>query len=206
LICDGLTGLPDAITTVWPKAITQTCVVHLLRNSFRYSGRQHWAVIANALKPVYTAPTEAAARERFAEFTEAWGGRYPAIVRLWDNAWAEFVPFLAFGPEIRRVICSTNAIESVNARIRRAVKARGHFPNEQAALKCVYMAIMSLDPTGLLHGLVTSELACRDGELGGCRCAQALPSEFRDDVVRVSRHREPGVTVEQIAKDFGCTR
>ncbi|WP_442916536.1 IS256 family transposase [Lentzea sp. DG1S-22] len=148
VVCDGLTGLPDAITTVWPQTITQTCVVHLLRNSFRYAGRQHWDPIAKALKPVYTAPTEAAARERFAEFTEAWGARYPAIVRLWDNAWAEFVPFLAFDPEIRRVICSTNAIESVNARIRRAVKARGHFPNEQAALKCVYMAIMSLDPTG----------------------------------------------------------
>ncbi|MFD5831704.1 IS256 family transposase [Lentzea sp. NPDC060358] len=148
VVCDGLTGLPDMITTVWPQTITQTCVVHLLRNSFRYAGRQLWAVIAKALKPVYTASTEAAARERFAEFTEAWGGRYPAIVRLWDNAWAEFVPFLAFDPEIRRVICSTNAIESANARIRRAVKARGHFPTEQAALKCVYMAIMSLDPTG----------------------------------------------------------
>ena len=148
VVCDGLTGLPDAITTVWPATITQTCVVHLLRNSFRYAGRQHWDAIAKALKPVYTAPTEAAARERFTEFAEAWGTRYPAIVRLWDNAWAEFVPFLAFDPEIRRVICSTNAIESVNARIRRAVKARGHFPNEQAALKCVYMAIMSLDPTG----------------------------------------------------------
>lgn len=148
VVCDGLTGLPDAITAVWPQTITQTCVVHLLRNSFRYAGRQHWAAIATALKPVYIAPTEAAAKERFAEFAEAWGGRYPAIVRLWDNAWAEFVPFLAFDPEIRRVICSTNAIESVNARIRRAVKARGHFPNEQAALKCVYLAIMSLDPTG----------------------------------------------------------
>jgi len=148
VVCDGLTGLPDAITAVWEQTITQTCIVHLLRNSFRYAGRQHWDAIAKALKPVYTAPTEAAARERFAEFAQEWGGRYPAIVRLWDNAWAEFVPFLAFDPEIRRVICSTNAIESVNARIRRAVKARGHFPNEQAALKCVYMAIMSLDPTG----------------------------------------------------------
>ena len=148
VVCDGLTGLPDAITAVWPRTVTQTCVVHLLRNSFRYAGRQHWDAIAKALKPVYTAPTEAAARERFAEFTAAWGVRYPAIVRLWDRAWAEFVPFLAFDPEIRRVICSTNAIESVNARIRRAVKARGHFPNEQAALKCVYMAVMSLDPTG----------------------------------------------------------
>nr|WP_246370552.1 IS256 family transposase [Amycolatopsis echigonensis] len=148
VVCDGLAGLPESITAVWPATITQTCVVHLLRNSFRYAGRQHWDAIARALKPVYTAPTEAAARERFAEFAETWGGRYPAIVRLWDNAWAEFVPFLAFDAEIRRVICSTNAIESVNARIRRAVKARGHFPNEQAALKCVYMAIMSLDPTG----------------------------------------------------------
>jgi transposase-like protein len=148
VVCDGLTGLPDAINTVWPQTVVQTCIVHLLRNSFRYAGRQHWDAIAKALKPVYTASTEAAARERFAEFTEVWGGRYPAIVRLWEHAWGEFVPFLAFDTEIRRVICSTNAIESVNARIRRAVKARGHFPNEQAALKCVYMAVMSLDPTG----------------------------------------------------------
>jgi transposase-like protein len=148
VVCDGLSGLPDAIGAVWPRAIVQTCIVHLLRNSFRYAGRQHWAAIAKALKPVYTAATEAAAKERFAEYAEIWGGRYPAIIRLWDNAWAEFVPFLAFDPEIRRVICSTNAIESVNARIRRAVKARGHFPNEQAALKCVYLAVMSLDPTG----------------------------------------------------------
>jgi putative transposase len=148
VVCDGLTGLPDAISTVWPQAITQTCVVHLLRNSFRYAGRQHYEAIAKALRPVYTAATEAAAMERFLEFCEAWGERYPAIVRLWENAWAEFVPFLSFDVEIRKIVCTTNAIESVNARIRRAVKARGHFPNEQAALKCVYLAIMSLDPTG----------------------------------------------------------
>ena len=79
---------------------------------FRYAGRQHWDAIAKALKPVYTAPTEAAALERFAEFAEAWGERYPAIVRLWENAWAEFVPFLAFDAEIRKIICTTNAIES----------------------------------------------------------------------------------------------
>jgi len=147
-VCDGLTGLPDAINTVWPKTVVQTCVVHLLRNSFKYASRHHWDAIAKALKPVYTAPTEAAATERFLEFAEAWGGKYPAIVRLWENAWAEFVPFLAFDAEIRKVVCSTNAIESVNARIRRAVRARGHFPNEQAALKCVYLAVMALDPTG----------------------------------------------------------
>jgi putative transposase len=148
VVCDGLKGLPEAIETVWPQAVTQTCVVHLLRNSFRYASRADWDKIAKALKPVYTAPTEAAALERFAEFAEVWEKKYPAIVKLWENAWPEFVPFLGFDTEIRTIICSTNAIESVNARIRRAVKARGHFPNEQAALKCVYLAIMSLDPTG----------------------------------------------------------
>jgi putative transposase len=148
VVCDGLSGLPDAVTATWPQTITQTCVVHLLRNSFRYAGRQHFDAIAKALRPIYTASTEAAAMERFLEFCETWGERYPAIVRLWENAWAEFVPFLSFDAEIRKIVCTTNAIESVNARIRRAVKARGHFPNEAAALKCVYMAIMSLDPTG----------------------------------------------------------
>jgi transposase-like protein len=148
VVCDGLKGLPDAIGEVWPLVVTQTCVIHLLRASFRYAAPQHWDAIANALKPVYTAPTESAALKRFREFSEAWGSKYPAIVKLWENAWAGFVPFLAFDAEIRKVVCSTNAIESVNARIRRAVRARGHFPNEQAALKYVYLAVMSLDPTG----------------------------------------------------------
>ncbi|WP_254650704.1 IS256 family transposase [Streptomyces sp. GbtcB7] len=148
LVCDGLKGLPEAVETVWPQTIVQTCVVHLLRNSFRYAARQDWDKIAGLLKPVYTAPTEEAALDRFAEFADAWDRKYPAIVKLWENAWGEFTPFPRFDTEIRRIVCTTNAIESVNARIRRAVKARGHFPNEQAALKCVYMAIMSLDPTG----------------------------------------------------------
>lgn len=148
LVCDGLKGLPDAVETVWPRTIVQTCIVHLLRNSFRYASRADWDKIAKALKPVYTASSESAAAERFSEFQDAWGKKYPAIIRLWESAWAEFVPFLSFDVEIRTVICSTNAIESVNARIRKAVRARGHFPTEAAALKCVYMALMSLDPTG----------------------------------------------------------
>jgi transposase-like protein len=148
LVCDGLKGLPQAVEAVWPRTVVQTCVVHLLRNSFRYAARQDWDEIAKALKPVYSVPTAEAAEERFLEFQEAWGAKYPAIVKLWSDAWAEFVPFLAFDVEIRKVICSTNAIESVNARIRKAVRARGHFPSEAAALKCVYMALMSLDPTG----------------------------------------------------------
>lgn len=148
VVCDGLKGLPDAVAQVWPQTIVQTCIVHLLRNSFRYASRKDWAQIAKDLKPVYTAPSEQAALDRFAEFSDTWEQRYPAIVRLWTNAWPEFVPFLQFDQEIRTIICTTNAIESINARIRRAVNARGHFPNEQAALKCVYLAIMSLDPTG----------------------------------------------------------
>jgi putative transposase len=148
LVCDGLKGLPDAVEAVWPATIVQTCIVHLLRNSFRYASRADWDKVAQALRPVYTAPSEAAATEHFLEFSEAWGGKYPAVVKLWSDAWAEFVPFLSFDVEIRKVICSTNAIESVNARIRKAVRARGHFPTEGAALKCVYLAIMSLDPTG----------------------------------------------------------
>jgi transposase-like protein len=148
VVCDGLKGLPDAIANVWPAAITQTCVIHLLRNSFRYASKKDWAAIAKDLKLVYTAASESAALDAFVAFTETWGQRYPAIIKLWENAWAEFVPFLAFDKEIRSVICTTNSIESLNSRVRRAVNARGHFPTEQAALKCVYLAIMSLDPTG----------------------------------------------------------
>ena len=149
VVCDGLTGLPDAIEATWPQALTQTCVIHLLRNSFRYASRKHWPAIAKDLKPIYTAPTEAAALERFGEFAGSWESRYPAIVKLWENAWEEFTPFLRFDPEIRTIIYTTNSIESLNARFRRAVRARGHFPNEQAALKCLFLTIVSLDPTGV---------------------------------------------------------
>lgn len=147
-VCDGLKGLPEAINTVWERAVVQTCIVHLIRNTFRYAARQYWDEMSRDLRPVYTASSEAAAKERFVEFSGKWGKQYPAITRLWENAWSEFVPFLDYDVEIRRVICSTNAIESVNARYRRAVRARGHFPTEQAALKCLYLATRALDPTG----------------------------------------------------------
>jgi putative transposase len=148
LVCDGLKGLPEAVNTVWDRAIIQTCVIHLLRNTFRYASRKYWDQIAKDIRPVYTAPTEAAAKERFVEFTAKWGSQYPAITQLWENAWSEFVPFLDYDVEIRRVICSTNAVESINARYRRAIRARGHFPTDQAAMKCLYLVTRSLDPTG----------------------------------------------------------
>ena len=101
----------------------------MLRNSFRYASKKDWAAIATDLKPVYTAASEAAALDAFVAFSEKWEQRYPAIIKLWENAWAEFVPFLAFDTEIRSVICTTNSIESLNSRIRRAVNARGPLPD-----------------------------------------------------------------------------
>ncbi|MEZ5340529.1 MAG: IS256 family transposase [Acidimicrobiales bacterium] len=148
VVCDGLKGLPDAIEATWPLAVTQTCVLHLIRNTFRLASRADWDAMARDLRPVYTAVNEADAAERLVEFDAAWGSKYPAIKGLWARAWPEFVPFLDYSPEIRRVIYSTNAIESLNARFRRATRARGHFPNEQAALKCLYLVVRSLDPTG----------------------------------------------------------
>jgi putative transposase len=113
------------VNTVWNKTIVQTCIVHLLRNSFRYASRRDWAAIAKDLKPVYTAhPSKA------------------------PSTPSPSSAFLAFDLEIRKIICTTNAIESINSRLRRAVNARGHFPTEQAALKCLYLALMGLDPTG----------------------------------------------------------
>jgi transposase-like protein len=147
-VCDGLKGLPDSITTAWPLTTVQACIIHLIRNTFRYASRRDWDAISRDLKPVYTAATEQAAAARFSEFTETWAARYPAITKLWTAAWSEFIPFLDYDVEIRRIICSTNAIESLNARYRRAIRARGHFPTEQAALKCLYLVTRSLDPTG----------------------------------------------------------
>ncbi|CRZ15531.1 transposase [Mycolicibacterium neworleansense] len=149
VVCDGLKGLPEVVSNVWPQAIVQTCIIHLIRNTFRLTSRKYWDEIKRDVKPIYTAVNAAAARAAFDDLTEKWGQRYPAVIRLWDNAWTEFIPFLDYDVEIRRVICSTNAIESLNARYRRAIKARGHFPSEQAALKCLYLVTRSLDPTGV---------------------------------------------------------
>lgn len=148
LVCDGLKGLPDSVSAAFPLATVQTCIIHLIRNTFRYASRKYWDKIAGDLKPIYTAANATEARRRYEEFAEKWGKPYPAITRLWDNAWEEFIPFLDYDVEIRRVLCSTNAIESLNARYRRAVRARGHFPNEQAALKTLYLVTRSLDPKG----------------------------------------------------------
>jgi putative transposase len=132
VVCDGLKGLPEVVGNAWPQAIVQTCIVHLIRNTFRLASKRDWDALKRGIKPIYTAVNADAARAALDELAERWGQRYPAIIRLWHNAWAEFIPFLDYNLEIRQVLCSTNAIESLNARYRRAVKARGHFPTEQA--------------------------------------------------------------------------
>ena len=148
VVCDGLKGLPESITTTWSFAQVQACILHLLRNTFRYASRKDWDALARDLRPVYTAVNAEMAAVRFEEFADKWGSRYPAIIKLWRSAWEQFIPFLDYDVEIRKIICSTNAIESLNARYRRAVRARGHFPTDQAALKCLYLVTRSLDPTG----------------------------------------------------------
>ena len=143
--CDGLTGLPDAIGVVWPAAVVQLCVVHLIRSSLRYASRKYWAPLSKDLRAIYTAADEAAAATALEAFAATWGSRYPAIVKLWRAHWEQFTPFLAFPPEVRRVIYTTNLIESMNNRLRKATRNRGQFPSEQAALKVLYLAVRNLE-------------------------------------------------------------
>ncbi|MPZ63549.1 MAG: IS256 family transposase [Propionibacteriales bacterium] len=145
LCCDGLSGLPDAVTTIWPNTTVQLCVVHLIRASLRYASRKYWPALAKDLRVIYTATDETAAEAALDVFAEAWEQRYPAIVRLWRTHWSEFVPFLAFPPEVRRVIYTTNLIESLNSRLRKVVRNRGQFPSEQAVLKVLYLAVRNLE-------------------------------------------------------------
>jgi putative transposase len=145
LCCDGLTGLPEAVNTVWPRTTVQTCVIHLVRASLRLASKKDHPQLVPALRAIYTAPTEQAAEHALDDLAASTlGRRYPAIERTWRAAWAEFVPYLAFPPEIRKVIYSTNMIESINARLRKVTRNRGHFPTEQAALKVLYLAVTEL--------------------------------------------------------------
>lgn len=143
--CDGLKGLPDAVTATWPKATVQTCVIHLVRASLRFASKRDHPKLVPALKAIYTAPTEQAAEQARDAFAASdLGKRYPAIVKTWQAAWSEFTPYLAFPAEIRKVVYSTNMVESINARLRKTTRNRGHFPSEQAALKVLYLAVREL--------------------------------------------------------------
>lgn len=145
--CDGLSGFADAIETVWPATTVQTCVVHLIRNSIKYCSWKDRRPVTRALKPIYQAATVEAAADALDAFELEWGERYPAIVGLWRGNWERFTPFLAFPPEIRRIIYTTNAVESLNYQLRKVTKTRGHFPTDEAVLKILYLAIRNIGTT-----------------------------------------------------------
>ncbi len=148
VVCDGLKGLPEVVGMCGRRRSCRRAWCMCCGIRFRLASKRDWDALKRDVKPIYTAPNAAAAGAALDELEEEWGGKYGAMIRLWRNAREEFIPFLDYDVEIRRVLCSTNAIESLNSRYRRAVRARGHFPTEQAALKCLYLVTRSLDPTG----------------------------------------------------------
>ena len=144
--CDGLTGLPEAIEATWTKATVQTCTVHLIRASMRFVGYGDRKAVAAALRPIYTAADADAARAELDAFADSnWGKKYPHAVATWESAWERFIPFLAFPPELRRVIYTTNSIESLNYQLRKIIKNRGHFPNDAAVVKLLWLAICNIE-------------------------------------------------------------
>lgn len=144
--CDGLKGLPEAVEATWPNSMVQTCVVHLIRASMRFVNYQDRKAVAKDLKAIYTAPTEQAALEALEAFEAGtWNSKYPSVARTWRNAWERFIPFLAFPPMLRRVIYTTNAIESLNYQLRKVTKNRGHFPSTDAAVKLLWLAITNIE-------------------------------------------------------------
>ena len=144
--CDGLTGFPEAVEATWSQATVQTCVVHLIRASMRFVSYTDRKAVAAMLRPVYTAPDEDAALMALTTFADSnLGKKYPAAVSTWEHAWDRFTPFLAFGPALRKVIYTTNSIESLNYQLRKIIKNRGHFPNDASAIKLLWLAIMNIE-------------------------------------------------------------
>ena len=144
-VVDGLKGFPEAITAVFPQACVQTCIVHLMRNSLEFCSWQDRKAVAAALKEIYRAATPEAAAARMEEFgASKWGAKYAPIAAIWRRAWEQVIPFYAYPPEIRKIIYTTNAIESLNMQVRKVIKNRGHFPSDEAATKLMYLALQNL--------------------------------------------------------------
>jgi transposase-like protein len=157
LCCDGLKGLPDSAEATWPFVDVQLCVVHLVRNSLRYASKKHWGQISSELREIYTAPSVGAAETSFEAFAERWEAVYPALIKTWRDTWEDFEPFLQFPVELRKIVYTTNSIESLNARFRKAAVRRGHFPTAEAALKVLYLVSISRQknrtkPTARING------------------------------------------------------
>ena len=144
-VTDGLKGMPEALGTVFPATTLQTCIVHLIRNSLDYASWKDRKLLAAAIKPIYTAASAESALAALDEFEQgAWGRKFPTVVAAWRRAWDRVIPFFAFPPAVRRVIYTTNAIESINARLRKIIKSRGHFPSDDAATKLIWLALRNI--------------------------------------------------------------
>jgi len=162
---DGLKGFPQALESVFPNTTVQTCIVHMIRNSTHFVSWKDRKCVARDLKPIYTAVDREAAELALCEFDKTWGQQYPVITQSWRSNWERVVPFLDFAPELRRILYTTNAIESFNARVRKLVNGKGHFPNDDAALKLIYLAVIAAEkhwtrpPKGWSHAL--NQLAIR---------------------------------------------
>ena len=144
-VTDGLKGMGEALGAVYPATTLQTCIVHLIRNSLDYASWKDRKALASAIKPIYTAPSAEAAEAELDAFEQgAWGRKFPTVVASWRRVWDKVIPFFAFPPEVRRVIYTTNAIESVNARLRKIIKTRGHFPSDDAATKLIWLALRNI--------------------------------------------------------------
>lgn len=142
--CDGLSGLPEAVTTVFPDTIVQTCVVHVIRNAMRFVSYSDRKNIAAGMRTIYTAPSVEAAEIALADLDTEWGHQYPGVIDVWRRAWDEFIPFLDYPVELRRVVYTTNAIESINFQLRKITKTRGHFPSDEAAMKLLYLGLRNI--------------------------------------------------------------
>jgi transposase-like protein len=144
-VVDGLKGFPEAITSVFPKAVVQTCIVHLIRYSMHFASWKDRKAVAASLKPIYQADSAVAARERLEEFDRGvWGQKFPAIAQSWRRNWEQVIPFFAFAPAVRKILYTTNAIESLNGNVRKAVRVRGHFPSEESATKLLWLVLQNV--------------------------------------------------------------
>ena len=181
--CDGLSGLPEAISSAWPKAVVQTCVVHLIRASLKYVAWDQRKKAAAAMRPICTAVNEAAARAALENLRRDFGKKNPGLVAAWERSWDQFVPFLAFDAAIRKVIYTTNAIESINFQLRKLTKTRGHFPDDEAAVKLLYLGVRNITGRHIDgDGLVRDRGERGTGTLGWKAALNAFAVRFGDRV------------------------
>ncbi|MEW6169546.1 MAG: IS256 family transposase [Pseudomonadota bacterium] len=174
-VVDGLRGFPEAIEAVYPEAQIQTCIVHLIRNSLNLASWKDRKALATALKPIYQAPTAEAAATALHLFADSdWGRKFPTVAAMWQRQWEQVIPFFAYPPEVRKIIYTTNAIESLHMQLRKIVKNRGHFPSDEAASKLLYLALRNIEKDWKMPPVTWKQAANQFAILFGERFTSAL--------------------------------